>query len=61
MNAASIVHVNRISNAQLDQKSQLIIKAVETSSMLSMSSIPEYRVRIRLFLDRQSEETMPTV
>ena len=26
-----------------------------------LSSIPDYRVRIRLFLDRQSEETMPTV
>ena len=26
-----------------------------------MSSNPEYRVRVKLFLDKQSEEMMPTV
>jgi len=48
MNAASIVHVSKIANAQLDQKSQLTIRTDEGS----LGSTPEYRVRIRLFLDK---------
>lgn len=60
MNAASIVHVSKVAFAQLDtQKSQLIINADNQGSL--NQDPPVYRVRIKLFLDKQSEEMMPTV
>ena len=59
MNAASIVHVSKVAYAQLDQKSQLIISADNQGSIVQAA--PEYRVRIKLFLEKQPEEMMPTV
>ena len=62
LNAASIVHVSKVAYGQLDQKSQLIINADnQGSSFYAGPAPPEYRVRIKLFLDRQAEEMMPTV
>jgi hypothetical protein len=50
MNAASIVHVSKVAYAQLDQKSQLIISADNQGSIVQAA--PEYRVRIKLFLEK---------
>ena len=59
MNAASIVHVSKVASAQIDHKSQLIINADE---QVGWGYAPaEHRVRIKLFLEKQSEEMMPTV
>ena len=57
VNAASIVHVGRVAYAQLDQKSSLIINADSTGQSQSKDNY----VRVKLFLDKESEEMMPTV
>lgn len=60
LNAASIVHVSKVAYGQLDQKSSLIINADDRGSYLGSGS-PDYRVRIKLFLDKQPDEMLPTV
>ena len=60
MSAASIVHVGKVAYAQLDQMSSLMINTDEQSHS-SWSSPSEHRVRIKLFMDRQHEEMMPTL
>lgn len=59
-NAASIVNVARVSHGQIDQTGSLLISTDEGGSSTIMDS-GELKVRVKLYLDKQSEELMPTV
>lgn len=62
INAASIVHVNRITFGQIEQKNALVLDTDEKILPGNKVIRPDdLRVRVKLYLTKNGEEVMPTV
>lgn len=61
MNAASIVHINRVSFGQIDQQKALVLDTDEVRSGNRVTLPDDLRVRVKLYFNKNSEEIMPTV
>lgn len=61
MNAASIVHINRVSFGQIDQQKALVLDTDEVRSGNRVTLPEDLRVRVKLYFNKNSEEIMPTV
>lgn len=60
VNAASIVHVSKVQNAIVEHVGPMLI-ATDDGAVGSSSKGEELRVRIKMFLNKNGEELMPTV
>ena len=58
-NTASIVHISKVTYAQVDPRYPLLINTDADGSMIGDS--PEIKVRVKFFLAKQNDEVMPTV
>lgn len=62
VNAASIVHVSKVQSGIIEQIGPLLINTDESGSTSSRYGAgDDLKVRVKLFLNKNGEELMPTV